>query len=321
MKKLIYLFICFIPFSVQALSVPEIDSEVAIVYDINDDKIILDKNSHEQHSIASLTKIMTVLTALENIDDLNETVTVTKPMLDGIYWNASVAGLVSGDTVTYLDLLYAAILPSGADATQILAYSISGDVDTFVALMNDMAKKIGAKDTIYVNTTGLDEENATSTAYDQALILKYALENPVFKEIYSTKNYTLTNGLQIESTINKYNRLLNLDTSKIIGSKTGNTSDAGLCMSALFQHEFHDMLVITLGASIKDDTFYNLLDTLTLIDYVNNEYEIPTEEVVKVESIESVNYEINIPYEIFIAVTVVCVLIVYLLLRKRRVKK
>ena len=266
MKKILLLFVCFFPISVDALDMPEINSEAAIVYDMDADTVILDKNSDEVRSIASLTKIMTVLTAIENIDDFNASVTITSEMLAGIYWNASVAGLKSGDNVTYMDLLYAAILPSGADATQVLAYAVSGSVDTFVAKMNELASRIGVTNTHYVNTTGLDQDGAYSTAYDQLLILSYALENPIFRTIYTTKNYTLTNGLQVEASVNKYNRALNLDTSKIIGSKTGNTTNAGLCMSALFYHEDHEMLLITLGAEVIEDVPYNLIDTLTLID-------------------------------------------------------
>ncbi len=323
MKKILLLFVCFFPISVDALDMPEINSEAAIVYDMDADTVILDKNSDEVRSIASLTKIMTVLTAIENIDDFNASVTITSEMLAGIYWNASVAGLKSGDTVTYMDLLYAAILPSGADATQVLAYAVSGSVDTFVAKMNELASRIGVTNTHYVNTTGLDQDGAYSTAYDQLLILSYALENPIFRTIYTTKNYTLTNGLQVEASVNKYNRALNLDTSKIIGSKTGNTTNAGLCMSALFYHEDHEMLLITLGAEVIEDVPYNLIDTLTLIDTVNANYVIPVEEVVVVEE-SSVASDVQtssftIHYETVIIVIVLLFFVVAFFCR--RVKK
>lgn len=323
MKKILLLFVCFFPIGVYALDMPEINSEAAIVYDMDADTVILDKNSDEVRSIASLTKIMTVLTAIENIDDFNASVTITSEMLAGIYWNASVAGLKSDDTVTYMDLLYAAILPSGADATQVLAYAVSGSVDTFVAKMNELASRIGVTNTHYVNTTGLDQDGAYSTAYDQLLILSYALENPIFRTIYTTKNYTLTNGLQVEASVNKYNRALNLDTSKIIGSKTGNTTNAGLCMSALFYHEDHEMLLITLGAEVIEDVPYNLIDTLTLIDTVNSNYVIPVEEVVVVEE-SSVASDVQtssftIHYETVIIVIVLLFFVVAFFCR--RVKK
>ena len=321
MKKIALFLFCFFPIYAFALEIPNLNSEAVIVYDMDADTVIFDKNSQNVHSIASLTKIMTVLTAIENIDDFSTNVTITNEMLAGIYWNASVAGLKVGDIVTYRDLLYAAILPSGADATQVLAYTVSGSVDTFVYKMNELAKKIGVKNTHYVNTTGLDQDGAYSTAYDQMLILDYALQNSMFKEVYTTKEYTLTNGLKVEASVQKYNQVLNLDTSKIIGSKTGNTDLAGLCMSALFYHEDHEMILITLGAERIDDLPYNLIDTLTIIDTVNQNYEIPVNDVVTTESVflEKEEIEIfNIPYEVVFVLVVVLFLGLTLLCRRKK---
>lgn len=321
MKKLVLFLVCFFPISVWALEISNLNSEAVIVYDVDRNEIIFEQNSREEASIASLTKIMTVITAIENIENIDVTVTITSEMLAGIYWNASVAGLKVGDVVTYRDLLYAAILPSGADATQVLAYTVSGSVDAFVYKMNELAERIGVKNTYYVNTTGLDQDGAYSTAYDQMLILNYALENPLFKEVYTTKEYTLTNGLKVEASVNKYNRLLNLDTSKIIGSKTGNTDQAGLCMSALFYHEDHEMILITLGAERIDDLPYNLIDTLTIIDAVNQNYEIPVETVVAPEPILSEKGEIetfNIPYEVVIVLVIFLFLGLTLLCRRKK---
>ena len=323
MKKILLLFVCFFPIGVNALDMPEINSEAAIVYDVNEDTVILEKNSDEVRSIASLTKIMTVLTAIENIDDFNASVTITNEMLAGIYWNASVAGLKPGDTVTYMDLLYAAILPSGADATQVLAYAVSGSVDAFVAKMNELALRIGVTNTHYVNTTGLDQNGAYSTAHDQLFILSYALKNPIFRTVYTTKNYTLSNGLQVEATISKYNEILNLDTSKIIGSKTGNTTNAGLCMSALFYHENHEIILITLGAEVVEDVPYNLIDTLTLIDNVNESYVIPKEKTVTTASIVSSDVVVssNINYNTIIFLIILFLLVTVFLFRRVRRRK
>ena len=323
MKKILLLLVCFFPIGVNALDMPEINSEAAIVYDMDADTVVLDKNSDEVRSIASLTKIMTVLTAIENIDDFNATVTITGEMLAGIYWNASVAGLKVGNTVTYMDLLYAAILPSGADATQVLAYAVSGNVSDFVGKMNELALRIGTTNTHYVNTTGLDQDGAYSTAYDQMLILSYALENPIFRTVYTTKNYTLTNGLQVEASVSKYNRVLNLDTSKIIGSKTGNTTNAGLCMSALFYHKDHEMLLITLGAEVIEDVPYNLIDALTLIDTINENYVIPVEEAVAVSEASVVSDVDTSSFSVHYETVIVAVVLIFLAVAFfcRRVKK
>ena len=324
MKKFFLLLFCFVPISVYALEMPEINSEAAIIYDLDQDVVVLEKNSEELRPIASLTKIMSVITAIENIDNLKDTITITNEMLNGIYWNASVAGLKVGDTVTYLDLLYAAILPSGADATQILAYAVSGNIESFVLKMNELADKIGANNTKYVNTTGLDQDDAYSTATDQMKILKYALNNSIFKKVYTTKNYTLSNGLEVEATINKYNKLLNLDTSKIIGSKTGNTTKAGLCMSALFYHEDHEMLLITLGAEMANDIPYNLMDTLLLIDFVNEFYEIPKQEmsVFQSEVVDNVNdNQVSVHFETVCVIVIILFIVIMLFCKGKKSRR
>lgn len=323
MKKIILILVLMIPINVHSLELPEINSKNAIVYDLTSNMVIGEKNSEEQTSIASLTKIMTVITAIENSDNLDDQITITNKMIQGIYWNASKAGLKVGDRVTIKDLLYASILPSGADATESLAYAISGNIPDFVQKMNELANKIGMTHTHFINTTGLDINNQYSTAKDIQLLLTYALNNPIFKEVYTTKEYTLTNGLKIESTINKYSEKLNLDTSRILGSKTGNTTNAGLCMSALFQKENHELVVITLGGEKIEKNYYNLIDTLNIIDYIDQNYEIEKETtqtpVIKVtnSSIEVIKETIKYHYEFIIILLIVLVLFTALMKKKK----
>ena len=210
MKKIIYLFILLLPNIAFALAAPNLNSSKAILYDLTDQKILYQLNPTEQSDIASLTKIMTTITAIENIDNLDEKIKITNEMLNFVRWDASVAGLKVGDIVSYRDLLYASMLPSGADATISIAISTSNDIASYVAKMNELAKKIGLLNTHFTNVTGLDEENHYSTVNDILTLLKYALNNPIFKEIYTTKEYTLSNGLKVKSTINNYNKYLNL---------------------------------------------------------------------------------------------------------------
>ena len=273
MRKLIILIILLIPLNVYGASIPELNSDKAIIYDLTTDEILLSLNSDEEASIASLTKIMTVITAIENIEDLEKELTITKNMLQGIYWNASRAGLKVGDVVTYKDLLYASLLPSGADATNVLALTISGTEKNYVKKMNALAESIGMDYTNFVNTSGLDTKNQYSTAKDVLKLLKYALKNDVFKEVYTTKEYTLTNGLKVESTVTKFNEKMALDTSRIIGSKTGFTGNAGYCLSSLISSNNHEVIIITLGAEKINNDFYHIIDTLNLIEYVDEELE------------------------------------------------
>jgi D-alanyl-D-alanine carboxypeptidase (penicillin-binding protein 5/6) len=274
MKK-IYLIIItlllIVPINIFALEYPSINSKIVEVYDINDDKVLYEVDSNKQTSIASLTKIATVITAIENIKNLNEEVVITKEIMDTVSWDASKAGLKVGDKVTYKDLLYAAMLPSGADATNALAILISGSIDNYVIKMNELAKKIGLENTHFVNVTGLDINDHYSTANDVRKLLNYALKNKTFKEVYVTKEYTLANGLIVKSTVNdKYGKTI--DVSKILGSKTGYTGNAGYCIATLSKTDGHDIIIVLLGANHINDKYYNIVDSIDLINFVNDNY-------------------------------------------------
>ena len=146
-----------------------------ILYNLNNDEILYEKNSHEPIKIASLTKVMTGIVALEKIDDLDREVLITAEMLDGlIESNASVVGLKVNDIVTYRDLLYALLLPSGGDAANALAINVAGSIDNFVKLMNIKAGSLGLSNTFFTNATGLDNGDNHSNVYDVATILRYA---------------------------------------------------------------------------------------------------------------------------------------------------
>lgn len=272
MKKIIFLLILLlIPLNIYALEYPKINSDKAIVYDLTSDKILYEKNSNEQTNIASLTKIMTTITAIEKIEDLNKEVIITEEILDTVSKKASIAGLKKNDKVTYKDLLYASMLPSGADATNALAISLSGSIDNFVKDMNNKAKELGMKDTHFVNVTGLDEEGHYSTAKDISTLLKYSLKNNLFKEIFTTRKYKLSNKLKVESTINKY-KDKTIDTSKILGSKTGYTKKAGLCLATLMEDEGHQIIVITINAENNSKRNNHLVDNTKIINFVEDNY-------------------------------------------------
>lgn len=282
MKKIIYFIILLIPFPILALTYPTLHYRNAIIYDLTDNNILYNYHSEEETSIASLTKIMTTIVAIESIDNLDETITYTENMDSLVRWDASVAGLKVGKTYTYRDLLYASILPSGADATTALAISISGSIDAYVNKMNALAKQLKMNNSHFINVTGLDAEGHYSTAKDILTLLKYALNNSIFKEIYTTKEYTLTDGLKVESTIN--NSQNTYDLSRIIGSKTGFTLEAGLCISALINSHNHDILIITIGAPTNKQR-YNITDALELISFLDNNYNnqtiITTNDIIK----------------------------------------
>lgn len=274
MKKIVLFILCFFTFiiNVFALDDPTLYSKNYCLYDLTDDKIIYEKNIQERTNIASLTKIMTTITAIEKINNLDDYVTITSEMLSNIKYDASLAGLKIGDKLTYKDLLYASILPSGADATQALAYSLSGSINNFVNDMNTLAKKIGMENSNFVNVTGLDIDNHYSTVSDLLKMLQYALKNETFKTIYTTKSYTLSNGLVVDATVKKYNNLMKLDISRIIGSKTGYTNKAGLCISSIFESNNHEFIFISTNAEFIYGNYYNLKDNLNIINFMDKNY-------------------------------------------------
>lgn len=274
MKKIVLFILCFFTFTINvfALDNPTLYSKNYCLYDLTDDKIIYEKNIQERTNIASLTKIMTTITAIEKINNLDDYVTITSEMLSNIKYDASLAGLKIGDKLTYKDLLYASILPSGADATQALAYSLSGSINNFVNDMNTLAKKIGMENSNFVNVTGLDIDNHYSTVNDLLKMLQYALKNETFKTIYTTKSYTLSNGLVVDATVKKYNNLMKLDVSRIIGSKTGYTNKAGLCISSIFESNNHEFIFISTNAEFIYGNYYNLKDNLNIINFMDKNY-------------------------------------------------
>ena len=248
----------------------DLDSEKYIIYNMNDNEIIDEKNSHDRTSIASLTKIMTVIVAIEHIDNFDEKVTITSNMLKGIDWDVAVAGFKVGDKVTYNDLLYGAILPSGADAVNSLAILVSSDKDDFVKLMNEKVNELGLKDTHFENVVGLYDENNYSSAYDMAQILIYALKNPKFKEVFESKKYTYSTGKTTKSTIERYNSN-NENISYITGSKTGYIKKAGYCLASTATLNDVNYLLVTLNAYSKESSIH-IKDHIKAYNYFNDNY-------------------------------------------------
>ena len=266
---LIFLFFLFIPVNTFALEYPQFNSTNVIVYDKTDNNILYQKDSEQVHSIASLTKIVTTIVSIENIENLDESVVITPQIINSVDPIASKAGLRSGDVVTYRDLLYASILPSGADATNALAILSSGSIENFVEKMNNFVSSLNLTNTHFVNVTGLDDYNHYSSADDILKILCYSLDNEIFYKVFTTKSYTLSNGLTVYSTLYKYN---GDDVANIIGSKTGFTGDAGYCIATLSNTDGHEIVAIFLGANNIGSYYYNIIDSMNLIEFINNNY-------------------------------------------------
>lgn len=248
-----------------------VTAENIVLYNLNDDSIIYEKNSEEKVSIASITKIMTALVALDNIDDLSDTVVITED--DFAYTSGySKAGFEVGDTVTYEDLLYGILLPSGADAVNSVVNNTLG-FDDFVKEMNNLAKSIGMNNTSFSNPVGRDSDTNYSTARDVATMLKYALKIAEFKKIFTTKEYEATNGLILQSTLMPYENILNVDL--IDGSKSGFTRTAGRCLASITTLNDVPYLLVVIRSS--NEFIYNAIkDSITIYEYYSNNYSYQT---------------------------------------------
>ncbi len=210
-------------------------SRHALLMDARTGQVLARKRSGEEAAPASLTKMMTVLLATEALPDLDTPVTLPEDIFPALYKaDASMAGFQPGETVTVRDLLYGAMLPSGAECCEALARQVSGSEEAFVALMNRKAGELGMKHTHFANCTGLTSPEHYSSAADLAVLLQAALNNETFRMVFTTGQYTSSvtaqhpKGLYMASTL-----LSRLDGGEvtggqILGGKTGYTDAAGL---------------------------------------------------------------------------------------------
>ncbi len=252
-----------------------LNAQYAVAIDANSGLVLYNKNMDERMYPASMTKVMTVIVALDMIENLDETTVITQSDIDTVWeTGASSANFEVNETVTYRDLLLGAILPSGADATRALANNLCGGQEAFVEKMNECAKKLELKDTHFVNTTGIHDPNHYTTVHDMALIVQYAVANPDFKEIYSKRYATSSNGLHQWVNKSVYNaRRSNINTDSIIGCKSGYTDVAKNCLSSLDKVGDNEIIVIV-GKSINNDVKPKaaVQDTLDIVNYVSQNY-------------------------------------------------
>ncbi len=267
----IILMILFIPMSIRALDF-DIYSNNVILYNTKENKVVYEKNSKEKISIASLTKITTGIVAIENIKDLDEKVTITNDDFKGLYEaHAALAGFKVGQEVTYRDLLYGLMLPSGAEAARALERTVAGSEEEFIKLMNTKAKELKLENTHYTNPTGLDDNNHYSTASDVLKVFKYALKNKEFKKIITTKKYvTSDKSVTLKSTLSRLNTL---DMDYVLGGKTGTTDNAGLCLATLANYDNTDFILVTTGAEYSRTSPRSFLDQKEIYEYIRDNYD------------------------------------------------
>ena len=221
-------------------------------------RVLFSKNENQKLPMASTTKIMTAITAIENCKNLDEKFEVSKRAI-GI--EGTSLYLREGDVYSIRELLYALMLISGNDASVAIGERISGEFEKFVDLMNDTAKKIGLKNSHFENTHGLDADGHYTSAYDLAKITAYALSNPVFEEIVSTKNIKITNGKNNEVRyLKNKNKLLNTFEG-CNGVKTGYTDNAKRCLVASAKRDGMQLVCVVLNCRPMFEECSSLLNS------------------------------------------------------------
>ena len=243
MKKITAVFLVILFALNIGIKADALSAKAAVVINGDTGEVLFSKNADIRLPMASTTKIMTALLLCENAD-LNDTIVTTKEM---VTVEGSSMGLQVGDTVSYHDLLYGMMLASGNDAANTTAIAISGSTQKFVELMNKKALELGLKDTHFETPSGLDGDAHYTTAYELALIAKYALENEDFSKAASSKSATLCYGNPpYRRTLTNHNRLLK-SYDDVIGVKTGFTKKSGRCLVTASKKDGKFVIAVTLN--------------------------------------------------------------------------
>ena len=244
------------------------------VYMSNNLDALYESNSDQKVPIASITKIMTALVCIDNIQDLSQTVKVNLAEVQKYYNDEySVAGLRDSQEISYYDLIATMLIPSGADSAACIAINVFGDYSKFIEAMNEKAKEIGMNSTSFANPIGADDPNNYSTVYDVALMMKYALDNDIIKDLMSRYEYTIKDGsITVHNALFVLANLYGLDVSKIAGGKTGMTGDAGYCLATYSNNEENPLICIVLRSDIISGRLPHIEDSQNLYNYVDENY-------------------------------------------------
>lgn len=259
---------------VKEVDIMGINSPYAILIQARGGSVLAESRPDEVIHPASLTKVMTALVALEHIGNMKKEITLPEEIFPDLYAeNASQAGFQPGETVTAEDLLYGALLPSGAECCLGLAYMVCDTEEAFVELMNRKAEKLGMKQTHFTNTIGLSDPEHYSSVRDLAVLMKYAVRNRKFREIIESSQHTTAgtnlhpDGITFYSTLFKNLPDPTVTGGQILGGKTGFTDAAGLCLASFAEICGREYILVTCGAESNGNPLH-IYDAVTLYDRV-----------------------------------------------------
>ena len=277
------------PSSAMALNDPPLNSKAVVLVDTATGNVLFEKNADEKIYPASTTKIMTVLLAVEAIEAgkfaLTDSVTAQSSITTALGEDGSSAGIVVGEAMTLESVLYCAMLSSANEACNMVASYISGDIPSFVSLMNARALELGCTGTNFRNTHGYPDYNHYSTARDMALIALEAYSHPLFMEICNTITKTIpaTNKSE-ERVIGNTNGLINNDSELYpgyyyeyaAGIKTGHTNDAGYCLVSTASKDSISLLCVIMGGmaieKVDKTEYTNFSDSISTYNWAFENY-------------------------------------------------
>lgn len=248
---------------------PALGATAALLVSPDSGMVLYSKNADQKHYPASTTKIMTALLTLENVSNLDETVTSEAVDFENVTADSSNAGILLGEQVTVRDLLYALMLPSANEAAYMLARHVGGSWEQFVDMMNDRAAELGCTGTHFCNPCGLHEEDHYTTAYDLYRIAKEAMKDVTFRDIVSTVQHRMAKtNLHEERIIYTTNQLIfssfqPWSYANCLGIKTGHTSQAGNCFVGYAEYGDAKLFSVVLGCSDSSKEYPSVAASFT----------------------------------------------------------
>ncbi len=247
---------------------PSVYAESAIVMEASTGLILYEKNINDEHYPASITKIMTVLLALEN-SSLGEIVTFSRNSVYDVEADSSRLWIDVGEQLTMQQCLYGILLESANDIAYAVAEHVAGDIESFGKMMTERAKSLGCLNTNFVNPHGLQDENHYTSAYDMALITREAMKNETFRKIFSTRTSQIPpTNLQSETRYlvnhHKFIRKVDYFYDDCIGGKTGYTSTSKYTLVSVAKRGDLELICVVM----RDDTSaHQYTDTQKLLDF------------------------------------------------------
>lgn len=253
---------------------PATVSETAVLMDAETGAVLYDKGMNERRYPASITKIMTVLTAIENSSP-EDSVTFTETGIRDVTWDSTNIGMKLGETITMKDCWYAAIIKSANEVCAQMAEHIGGTEAQFIEMMNQKAEEVGCRNTHFANASGLPDPNHYTTAYDMAKIMRAGLRNSTFRKVIGTVNYKIPATSLSDARVMHTHMPLGAKESNLyyegcLGGKTGNTNDSGHTLVTAAKRDGRTYIAVTLRTS---DLGANCTDSIALFDYAFNNFE------------------------------------------------